>query len=116
MTLRSIRADSRRQRKRRQRLCRIVRMARTRRQHEKRSRLSHRSKRSPMQLIDSWLSDRVLLAALLFSAGAHAVLLAVLFVDPELLRMQQSDPTLDIVLVNAKSELAPSKPQALAQA
>ena len=69
-----------------------------------------------MQLIDSWLSDRVLLAALLFSAGAHAVLLAVRFVDPELLRMQQSDPTLDIVLVNAKSELAPSKPQALAQA
>jgi protein TonB len=38
------------------------------------------------------------------------------FVDPELLRMHQSDPALDIVLVNAKSAVSPSKPQALAQA
>jgi protein TonB len=69
-----------------------------------------------MQLIDSWFSDRVLMAALMASAGMHAVILAVRFVDPELLRIHQSDPTLDIVLVNAKSAASPSKPQALAQA
>jgi periplasmic protein TonB len=69
-----------------------------------------------MQLMDSWFGDRVLLAALMASAGAHAVVLAVRFVDPELLRVHQTDPTLEIVLVNAKSALRPSKPQELAQA
>jgi protein TonB len=69
-----------------------------------------------MQLIDSWFSDRVLMAALMASAGMHALVLAVRFVDPELLRIRQSDPTLEIVLVNAKSAASPSKPQALAQA
>jgi protein TonB len=69
-----------------------------------------------MQLIDSWFSDRVLMSALMASAGMHALVLAVRFVDPELLRIRQSDPTLEIVLVNAKSAASPSKPQALAQA
>jgi protein TonB len=69
-----------------------------------------------VQLIGSWFGDRVLLAALMASAGMHALILAVRFVDPELLRVHQSDPTLDIVLVNAKSAENPSKPQALAQA
>jgi protein TonB len=69
-----------------------------------------------VQLIDSWFGDRVLLAALMASAGMHALILAVRFVDPELLRVHQADPTLDIVLVNAKSAETPSKPQALAQA
>ncbi|HWY72483.1 MAG TPA: TonB family protein [Burkholderiaceae bacterium] len=69
-----------------------------------------------MQLIDSWFGDRVLMAALMASAGVHALVLAIRFVDPELLRIHQSDPTLEIVLVNSKSAAAPSKPQALAQA
>jgi len=69
-----------------------------------------------VQLIESWLGDRVLMAALMASAGVHALVLAVRFVDPEILRRHQSDPTLEIVLVNAKSEEQPSKPQALAQA
>jgi protein TonB len=69
-----------------------------------------------MQLIDSWFSDRVLMAALMASAGVHALVLAIRFVDPELLRIHQSDPALEIVLVNSKSPDAPSKPQALAQA
>jgi protein TonB len=66
--------------------------------------------------MESWFGDRVLMAALMASAGVHALVLAVRFVDPELLRTRQSDPTLEIVLVNAKSEARPSKPQALAQA
>jgi protein TonB len=69
-----------------------------------------------MQLIDSWFGDRVLMAALMASAGMHALVLAIRFVDPELLRMHQSDPMLEIVLVNSKSATSPSKPQALAQA
>lgn len=73
--------------------------------------------RKQMRVIESWFGgDRVLMAALMASAGVHALVLAVRFVDPDLLRTRQSDPTLDIVLVNAKSEAAPAKPQALAQA
>jgi len=55
------------------------------------------------------------MAALMASAGVHALVLAVRFVDPEHLRIRQSDPTLEIVLVNAKSAASPSKPQVLAQ-
>jgi protein TonB len=69
-----------------------------------------------MQAIESWFGDRVLMAALMASAGVHAVVLAIRFVDPELLRMRQSAPTMEIVLVNAKSAARPSKAQALAQA
>jgi protein TonB len=68
------------------------------------------------EMTHAWFGDRVLMAALMASAGAHALVLAVRFVDPELLRVRQSDPTLEIVLVNAKSATRPGKPQALAQA
>jgi len=69
----------------------------------------------PADLNDGWLGDRVLMAALMASAGVHALILAVHFVDPELLRVHQSDPSLEVVLVNAKSAARPSKAQALAQ-
>jgi periplasmic protein TonB len=65
---------------------------------------------------ESSFDDRVLIAALMASAGLHALVLAIRFVDPDLLRVHQSDPALEIVLVNAKSAERPSKPQALAQA
>jgi len=67
-------------------------------------------------MMDDRLGDRVLIAALMASAGVHALVLAVRFVDPELLRVHQSDPALEIVLVNAKSAMRPSRPQAMAQA
>jgi periplasmic protein TonB len=67
-------------------------------------------------MTQTWLDDRVLMAAVMASAGLHALVLAIHFVDPELLRLHQSDPRLEIVLVNAKSSTRPSKPQALAQA
>jgi periplasmic protein TonB len=63
-----------------------------------------------------WANDRILMAAILASAGAHALVLAIRFVEPQLLRMHQSEPKLEIVLVNAKSQTRPSKAQALAQA
>jgi len=42
--------------------------------------------------------------------------LAIRFVDPEFLRVRSTDPPLEIILVNAKSEARPGKPEALAQA
>lgn len=62
------------------------------------------------------LADKVLVMALTVSIGLHMTVLAIRFVDPEFLRVSTSDPPLDIILVNAKSESRPGKPEALAQA
>lgn len=50
------------------------------------------------------------------SAAVHALALAVRFVDPDLLRFRATDPVLEIILVNARSQARPSNPEALAQA
>ena len=54
--------------------------------------------------------------ALGLSVLLHAVVLTVRFVDPEGFQRVFQDTSLDVVLVNAKSEEAPEKPQAIAQA
>jgi protein TonB len=64
----------------------------------------------------SVVSDRILMAAFAVSIGLHAGALAIRFVDPELLRLRSTAPPLEIILVNARSESAPSKAEALAQA
>src|SRR5882724_2185497 len=56
------------------------------------------------------------MAAVALSLGAHAAALAVRFVDPEALRWRATAPPLEIVLVNSRSETAPTNAQALAQA
>src|SRR5262245_2545231 len=56
------------------------------------------------------------MAAVALSLGAHAAALAVRFIDPEVLRTRVAAPPLEIVLVNARSESAPTNAQALAQA
>ena len=50
------------------------------------------------------------------SVAVHAIALAVRFVDPNLLRLRSTDPALEIILVNARSQSRPSKAEALAQA
>lgn len=62
------------------------------------------------------LTDRVLVMALTVSIGLHMTVLAIRFVDPEFMRVRSTDPPLDIILVNARSEARPGKPEALAQA
>lgn len=54
--------------------------------------------------------------ALTVSVLAHAALLAVRFVDPERFNRVFQDTPLEVVLVNARSEDAPTKAQAIAQA
>lgn len=61
------------------------------------------------------LADKVLVMALTVSIGLHITVLAIRFVDPDILRVRSSDPPLEIILVNAKSEMRPGKPEALAQ-
>jgi protein TonB len=61
------------------------------------------------------LADKVLVMALTVSIGLHITVLAIRFVDPDFLRVRSSDPPLEIILVNAKSETRPGKPEALAQ-
>jgi len=64
----------------------------------------------------SVLGDRFLMASVALSLGAHAAVLAVRFVDPEALRWRAAAPPLEIVLVNSRTETAPTNAQALAQA
>jgi periplasmic protein TonB len=70
----------------------------------------------PHRGLRALLADKVLVMALTVSIGLHITVLAIRFVNPELLRVRSSDPPLDIILVNAKSETRPGKPEALAQA
>lgn len=60
--------------------------------------------------------NRTLVIALGVSLAVHALALALRFVDPELLRMRSTDPALEIILVNARSQVRPSQPEAYAQA
>ena len=70
----------------------------------------------PHHGVRALLADKVLVMALTVSIGLHITILAIRFVDPELARVRSTDPPLDIILVNAKSETRPGKPEALAQA
>jgi len=54
--------------------------------------------------------------ALIASAAFHGVLLTVRFVDPEAFNRVFQDTPLEVVLVNARSDEVPLKPQAIAQA
>ncbi len=64
----------------------------------------------------AFLADRVLVMALTVSIGLHMTVLAVRFIDPDFLRVRSTDPPLEIILVNARSEVRPGKAEALAQA
>lgn len=64
----------------------------------------------------SFLQHRPLIVALAVSVLAHAALLALRFAAPDVSRQRPADPGLEVVLVNARHERAPSKADALAQA
>ncbi len=69
-----------------------------------------------MHSAGSVLGDKILVAAFAVSIGVHAAALAVRFIDPELLGVRSTAPPLEIVLVNARSESAPTNAELLAQA
>jgi protein TonB len=54
--------------------------------------------------------------ALLVSVAAHGLLLSVRFVDPERFNRIFEDTPLEVILVNSRSDLAPDRAQAIAQA
>jgi periplasmic protein TonB len=60
--------------------------------------------------------SRVLYASVALSLLLHAVLLSIHFKFPNALRWQSANPTLDVILVNAKSRQRPGTADALAQA
>jgi hypothetical protein len=68
-----------------------------------------------MYSVNNVLSDKVLLTAFAVSLLLHAGVLAIRFVDPEFLRVRSTDPSLEIILVNAKSPARPSAAEALAK-
>jgi protein TonB len=70
---------------------------------------------SDVHTLNSIISDRILMSAVAVSIGVHATVLAIRFVDPELLRIRATDPPLEVILVNAASAERPLKAEALAQ-
>ncbi len=63
-----------------------------------------------------WVADNRLLAyALAASIGLHAALLTIRFVAPEAFNLRAEDPGLEVVLLNTRSERAPTKAEVLAQ-
>ena len=54
--------------------------------------------------------------ALLFSVGVHAMLLGVRFIDPEGFSRMFEESPLEVILVNSRTQEAPDKAQAIAQA
>lgn len=62
------------------------------------------------------MRNPTLIIALALSFVAHAVILAIRFIDPEPLPTKPVDPGLEVILVNAKHAKPPKKAQALAQA
>ena len=54
--------------------------------------------------------------ALLFSVGVHAMLLGVRFIDPEGFNRMFDESPLEVILVNSRTQEAPDKAQAIAQA
>jgi protein TonB len=63
-----------------------------------------------------WRDLSTLQWALIASAGVHAALLTVRFVDPQALNRAFKDTPLEVILVNARSAEAPTQAQAIAQA
>ena len=64
----------------------------------------------------NWRELSTLQWALLVSVTAHAALLTVRFVDPAAIHRAFKDTPLEVILVNARSNEAPLKAQAIAQA
>jgi protein TonB len=64
----------------------------------------------------TYLKNNTLTIAVLTSVVLHGVLLAVRFVAPAAVKFEPADPTLEVVLVNAKHASRPVKATALAQA
>ena len=63
-----------------------------------------------------WRDLSTLQWALIASVAVHGVLLTVRFVDPEAITRVFRDMPLDVILVNSRSNEAPTKAQAIAQA
>ena len=73
--------------------------------------------RRPKSRARTWLARLTTLqVALLVSVAVHALLLTVRFVDPERFNRLFKDTPLEVVLVNARSQEAPTLAQAIAQA
>jgi protein TonB len=60
--------------------------------------------------------NRFLIIAMAVSVAAHAAMLTVHFVAPKEFKVEPTDPSLEVILVNAKHAQKPLKAEALAQA
>lgn len=69
-----------------------------------------------LKKLSAWIAANTLMAlALAGSLGAHALILTINFIMPQFTAVKAQDPGLEIVLMNAKSERAPTQAEVLAQ-
>ncbi len=69
-----------------------------------------------LKKLSAWIAANTLMAlALAGSLGAHALILTINFIMPQFAAVKAQDPGLEIVLMNAKSERAPTQAEVLAQ-
>jgi protein TonB len=69
-----------------------------------------------LKKLSAWIAANTLMAlALAGSLGAHALILTINFIMPQFTAVRAQDPGLEIVLMNAKSERAPTQAEVLAQ-
>ncbi|QRX80986.1 energy transducer TonB [Glaciimonas sp. PAMC28666] len=68
-----------------------------------------------MRPVKPFTQNRILYIAIAISVLVHGALLAVRFTLPAPARIKPTDPALEVILVNAKSQSAPLKAEALAQ-
>jgi len=69
-----------------------------------------------LKKLSAWIAANTLMAlALAGSLGAHALILTINFIMPQFTAVKAQDPGLEIVLMNAKSERAPTQADVLAQ-
>ncbi|MFA7665665.1 MAG: TonB family protein [Burkholderiaceae bacterium] len=64
--------------------------------------------------LPGWLRDRLMMA-IAVSLLLHAALLSLHFAPPAPLRLAPTDPRLEVILLNARTEARPAEPEVLAQ-
>lgn len=76
----------------------------------------HLPQAAPAGALKHWVRNNAILSvALGVSVALHAALLTIRFVAPETFNLKAEDPGLEVVLVNTRSERAPTKADVLAQ-
>jgi protein TonB len=72
-------------------------------------------RRQVAHVVEQVWNEKTLWFAVAISLAVHMLVLVLRFVDPQLLQVQSTRTPLEVILVNARSDTKPPRPEALAQ-